>query len=128
MLHPSLLMIASIIPLEYEEQLGDSTTLIQNIIDDQRDNVNNLIDRSNFSSALTALTVKEYISIDNDGISEIPIKEEYVIIDPKNNFVLGMHSDWATADRNTLFYVVVTNCTSKEKLYQQLLKLGFNSY
>ncbi|CAJ0872842.1 13284_t:CDS:2, partial [Entrophospora sp. SA101] len=123
MLHPSLLMIASIIPLEYEEQLGDSTTLIQNIIDDQRDNVNNLIDRSNFSSALTALTVKEYISIDNDGISEIPIKEEYVIIDPKNNFVLGMHSDWATADRNTLFYVVVTNCTSKEKLYQQLLKL-----
>ncbi|CAJ0628428.1 13719_t:CDS:2 [Entrophospora sp. SA101] len=70
----------NIIPLEYEEQLGDSTTLIQNIIDDQRDNVNNLIDRSNFSSALTALTVKEYISIDNDGISEIPIKEEYVIV------------------------------------------------
>jgi len=62
-----------IIPLDYEEQVGDATTLIQNIINDQRDNVDNLIDKLNFSSALTA---EEYISIDNNENNEMPTEEE----------------------------------------------------
>ena len=41
-----------IIPLDYEEQVGYATTLIQNIINDQRDNV------------------------DNDEINEMPTEEE----------------------------------------------------
>ena len=66
-------MKTGIIPLDYEEQVGDATTLIQNIINEQRDDVDNLIDRLNFSSALTA---EEYISIDNDEINEMPTEEE----------------------------------------------------
>lgn len=66
-------MKTGIIPLDYEEQVGDATTLIQNVIHDQRDEIDNLIDRLNFSSALTA---EEYISIDDDNINEMPTEEE----------------------------------------------------
>nr|CAG8555649.1 14685_t:CDS:2 [Entrophospora candida] len=56
----------------YEEQVGDATTLIQNI-NGQRDDVDNLIDRLSFSSALAA---EKYISIDDEEINEMPSKKE----------------------------------------------------
>jgi hypothetical protein len=66
-------MKTGIIPLDYEGQVGDATTLIQNVTHDQKNDIDNLINRLNFSSALTA---EEYISIDDDKIDKMPTEEE----------------------------------------------------
>ncbi|CAJ0835135.1 11293_t:CDS:10, partial [Entrophospora sp. SA101] len=72
----------------YEEQIGNATKLTQNIINYQRDDVDNLTDRLNFSSALKT---EEYIPIDDDEINEEilgsfgQIEEEDVILVTVNN-------------------------------------------
>jgi hypothetical protein len=65
-----------ILPSDYEGHIEDAEHLVENIANRQNDDVENLINRLHFSSALTA---EEYISIDDEEVNnEIPTDEEII--------------------------------------------------